>query len=61
MLLRISENLIVDINEIRYLFKNELCLKGGQCFKVDEITVRNLNKIAEKQCVQFFGEPSEYD
>lgn len=61
MILRISENLIINIDEIRYIINGELCLKSGQIFMVDQRTVKNLQKIAEVHCKQFFGEGSKYE
>lgn len=47
MILKISENLIINIEQISHIYGNELFLNDGAKFKLDEISMRNVNKIAK--------------
>lgn len=54
MILKISENLIININQISHFYNDTLFLIDGSKFKLDEISVRNLNKISKINEDNFF-------
>lgn len=56
MLFKISENLIVNINEIEHVYENMIFLKSGVSFRIDEIVMRNLQKICQTNEAVFFNQ-----
>lgn len=58
MIIKISENLIVNINHVSHVYGNELFLIDGSKFKLDEISMRNVNKIAKINEKDLFNDPT---
>lgn len=47
MIIKISENLIINLDKISHVYGNQLFLVDGSSFKLDEISIRNITKIAK--------------
>ncbi|WNA15577.1 hypothetical protein [Acinetobacter phage HFM1] len=56
MLIKIAENTMVNINEIEHVYENVMFLKSGASFRIDDIVMRNLQKICQTNEAVFFNQ-----
>lgn len=55
MIIAIGDNLIVNINRIDYIYNNQLVMINGDKFRLDEITVRNVKRVADANAAILFN------
>lgn len=54
MIIKICDNLIINIDRIDHVFNNELQMIDGTKFKLNEIGLRNIQKVADEMQKDLF-------
>lgn len=55
MLIQICDNLIVSTDQVNHVHNNVLVLNNGEKFRLDDIGLRNIQKVADAMAVNLFG------
>ena len=54
MIIKICDNLIINIDRIDHVFNNELQMIDGTKFKLNEVGLRNIQKVANEMQKDLF-------
>jgi len=54
VIIKICDNLIINIDRIDHVFNNELQMIDGTKFKLNEIGLRNIQKVADEMQKDLF-------
>lgn len=55
MLIKICDNLIINTDRIDYIHNGILIMIGGESFRLNEIGLRNINKVSEVMEIDLFS------
>lgn len=55
MLIQICDNLIVNTDQVNHVHNNVLVLNNGEKFRLDDIGLRNIQKVSDALAVNLFG------
>lgn len=61
MLIKVTDNLIVNTDHIAYVYGSTITMNGGAQFKLDEIGMRNMGQVADAMVDKLLQEVDKID